>query len=402
MKILFLSNRLPHPDVAGSCRLVHQRIEQLVARGHVVGLASLVSPDDEKHVPGVRKSLHEVETAPVPQRKLPVRMLHDYISVSLPAIFWKNYSHELMRKIGDMVERTRYDVVVAEFSEMGMYLYRNPYLSAVKKVVSCHRCLTSTFSKYIETAGVPVDLRLKSASQLRVVEQYEFEMYQAMDHILTLTAEDRFTLLHHAPQLPISVIPPGIDTDYLDREPGSKPNYPVITMCGYFSNKSNHDGALWFAHEIWPLLKDKFPTLQYYIVGQGANAELRRLNSHINRIVVTGSGGDLRPYREMATIFINPMRLSSGLRIKALEAMATQLPVVSTSLGVAGIPAQNGINCFIADTPQLFADSIAWLLNDPTLAQSMGSTAKQMVQNRYSLPATIGSLEQTLEEVIAI
>ncbi|MDH3982449.1 MAG: glycosyltransferase, partial [Kiritimatiellaceae bacterium] len=219
MKILFLANRFPHADVAGGHRLIYQRMRQMVEHGHQVGLAAFVAPDNERHIPTVRNELFEVETLPTPNSWLVVRVFRDYISHSLPAIFWKNYSIKMMRLVGDMVERTKYDVVVAEFGEMGMYLYRNPYLSAVHKVISCHRSLTTAFAKYIETSGVPWSLRLKSISQMRMLEKYELELYSAMDHILTLTAEDRFTLLNHAPQLPISVIPPGIDFNYLDWGP---------------------------------------------------------------------------------------------------------------------------------------------------------------------------------------
>ncbi len=402
MKILVLANRLPHKNIAGGHRLIYQRMRQLIADGHQVGLAALVAPESEKHMANLREELYEVETVPLPRRRLPVRMFRDYISRSLPAIFWKNHSDAMMRLVGDMVERSKYDVVLAEFSEMGMYLYRNPYLSAVHKVVSCHRCLTSSFSKYIETAGVPLMLRLKSASQLHIVEKYEFEMYRAMDHIITLTPEDRFTLLTHAPQLPVSVIPPGIDLDHLNRTGVEKPQFPIVMMCGYFADKSNHDGALWFMHEIWPLIAQKYPELRCYLIGEGANEELKHLDQKDKRIVVTGAVDDLRPYREQAAIFINPMRLGSGLRIKVLEAMATNLPVVSTSLGMAGIPAQNGVNSFIADTPELFAESIDWLLNDDKLSANMGREAKAMVNRHYNIRSTIHGLEQVLEEVVSI
>jgi glycosyltransferase involved in cell wall biosynthesis len=403
MKILILANRLPHENVAGGHRLIYQRMQQLISDGHQVGVAAFVAPENEKHVAGLRKELHELRTLPMEHRRMLVRMFHDYISLSLPAIFWKNHSSAMMRLVGDMVEQTKYDVVLAEFSEMGMYLYRNPYLSAVHKVVSCHRCLTTAFSKYIETSGVPPMLRLKSASQLRLLEQYEFEMYSAMDHILTLTAEDRFTLLNHVPQLPVSVIPPGIDFDYLERNSTAiKPDHPIIMMCGYFADKSNHDGALWFAHEIWPLITRKHPELRCHFIGEGATEEMKHLTQKDERILVMDSVDDLRPYREQASIFINPMRLGSGLRIKVLEAMATSLPVVSTSLGVAGIPAQNGVNSFIADTPELFAESIEWLLADAKLAGRMGRAAKTMIKNHYNISTTIHELEQVLQEVLSI
>jgi glycosyltransferase involved in cell wall biosynthesis len=402
MKILLLANRLPHENVAGGHRLIYQRMRLLIERGHQVGLAAFVEPEQEKFIPDLRAIVYELETVQANKRKLIVRMFRDYMSASLPAIFWKNYSPDMMRIIADLVERTRYDVVIAEFSEMGMYLYRNPYLSAVRKVVSCHRCLTTAFCRYVQTAGVPPMLRLKSVSQVKPLEKYEFEMYRTMDHILTLTAEDRFTLLNHAPQLPASVIPPGIDFDYLDRDVAKSTGPPIILMSGYFADKSNSDGALWFAHEVWPRIAKAHPDLQLYLVGAGTDREIDRLAELDDRIVVTGAVDDLRPFREQARIFINPIRLGSGLRIKVLEAMASGLPTVSTSLGTAGMPAQNGVNCFVADTPELMAESIEWLLNDDHLSETMGRAAKQMVKDKYDIRSTVRELEKVLEEVISI
>lgn len=402
MKILFLANRLPHPKVAGGHRLIYQRMQLLADRGHQIGLACLVEPGQEKYIPSVQELVSDLETVPMNGRRLWVRIFRDYISATLPAIFWKNYSRKLMRSIGDMVERTKYDIVIAEFSEMGMYLYRNPYLSAVRKVVSCHRCLTTSFSKYAKTKGVSPMLRIKSISQVPALKHYEFEMYSAMDHILTLTSEDRFSLLSHAPELPVSIIPPGIDYDYLSQNSADTENPPMILMCGYFADKSNHDGALWFAHEVWPTVIKKHPEARFYLVGVGAGSELKQLEKTDKGIVVVGEVDDLRPFREKATVFVNPMRLGSGLRIKVLEAMATALPVVSTSLGVAGIPAQNGVNCFVADTPELTAQSIDWLLNDQQLCADMGLRAKEMVHNQYDMQSTTCELERVLEEVISI
>lgn len=129
--------------------------------------------------------------------------------------------------------------------------------------------------------------------------------------------------------------------------------------------------------------------------------EMKRSANRKERLLVAGAVDDLRPYREQATIFINPMRLGSGLRIKLLEAMATGLPVVTTTLGAAGIPAQNGVNCFIADTPKLFIDSINWLLKDPKLTAEMGLRARELILQKYDVQTTIPELEKVLTEVIS-
>ena len=137
MKILFLANRLPHAAVAGGHRLIYQRMRRLADRGHHVSLASFAAEADLEHVPALRDELADVETAPLKKQRVVVRATRDYVSGALPAIFWKNYSKRMMRLVGAMVEKTKHDIVIAEFSEMGMYLYRNPYLTATRKVASC-------------------------------------------------------------------------------------------------------------------------------------------------------------------------------------------------------------------------------------------------------------------------
>lgn len=402
MKILFLANQLPHENVAGGHRLIYHRMRLLIDRGHQIGLAAFTTPETQHFIPAVRGMVAELETVPVPPRNILMRAFRDYTNPTIPAIIWKNYSTAMEQTIGDMVERSQYDVVIAEFSEMGMYLYRNPYLSAVRKVVSCHRCLTTAFLKYAETPGVPALLRLKSALQIPPLKKYEFEMYSVMDHILTLTTEDRFALLNYAPELSVSVVPPGIKFAQPAPRPTVQDASPTILMSGYFADKSNHDGALWFAHTVWPAIVAKHPTARFYMVGAEPEPQIKNLAKLDSRIVVTGAVDDLQPFREKANVFINPMRLGSGLRIKVLEAMAAGLPVVSTSLGVAGIPAQNGVNCFIADAPELFAESIEWLLSDAHLSQTMGRAAQEMVHRKYSIQTTGSELEHVLEEVLSI
>jgi polysaccharide biosynthesis protein PslH len=402
VKILFLANRLPHENVAGGHKLIYQRMKALQEHGHEVGLASFVDASGASHVQEIQATFEELEIVSSSRRNLMKRALHDYSSRTLPAIFWKNYSPAMMRKIGDMIERRNYDVVVAEFSEMGMYLYRNPYLSAVRKVVSCHRCLTTTFAKYVQTPGVSTSLRLKSAAQLAPLERYEFEMYSAMDHVLTLTPEDRFALINADPELRVSVIPPGIDTAYLNAAEAWKPQDEVIMMTGFFADKSNSDGAIWFARHIWPAIRQKHPNMKFLIIGAGVDQPVRQLQKQDKSIIVTGEVNDLRPYRAQARLLVNPVRLGSGLRIKVLESMAAGTPVVSTSLGVAGIPAQNGVNCFIADTPANMIQSIEWLLNDQSLSEAMSRSAKQMVQEQYSISKSTYLLEKVLHEVLSI
>ena len=97
---------------------------------------------------------------------------------------------------------------------------------------------------------------------------------------------------------------------------------------------------------------------------------------------------------------VSPVRLGSGIRTKVLEAMAAGLPIVSTSLGMEGIEAQNGINCLIADTPELFTRNIEWLLTDRALGARMAHSAQELVYKKHSLEIGLHQFEKILKSVI--
>jgi len=399
MKILFLCNKLPHAEVAGGHRIIYQRIRHLANTGHQVGLLTFVTNETKEKYDSLQPFLTDLETIPFPNRNIAVRALHDYWAWSRPAVFWKSYSKKMMRKLGEIVEKKHYEGVVAEFSEMGQYLHKNPHLPATHKVVSCHRCVTASYEKYKEVGGVKWRLYLKSLPQVRGLEKYEFEMYRSADRTLVLTPQDRFTMQYYAPDLSISVASSGVDINYLQEHP-SVPKEPIILMTGYMKDPANEDGVEWFYKNVWPQLSKNHPEVKFYIVGAEPSSRIKRILSKERRIIITGKVKDLRPYRNRARVMVSPVRLGSGIRTKVLEAMASGLPIVSTSLGMAGIEAQNGVNCLIADTPELFTQNIEWLLTDRTLGARMARNARALVEKKHALEIGLHHFEKVLKSVV--
>lgn len=398
MKILFLTNKLPHAEVAGGHRIIYQRIRYLAENGYSIGLVAFTTEETKEQIYTLKPLLTELHTLPHPRRNILIRAFHDYISMSRPPVFSKSYSAQMMKKVGDVCEQGKYDLVIAEFSEMGQYLYKNPYLPAIHKVISCHRCITASYEKYTMIAEVRFRLYLKSLLQLRGLQKYEFNMYRSADRILVLTPQDRFTMQYYAQDLGVSVAPAGVDIQYLETLPPAKKE-PIILMTGFMGDPANEDGALWFCKHIWPKLCDRNPEIKFYIVGAGPGPRIRRQAEKDERITVTGLVDDLRPYRNMARVFVSPVRLGSGMRTKVLEAMAGGLPVVSTSLGMAGLEAQTGINCLVADTPQLFAQSVEWLLTDSEMARKLIENGKELVKSRHTLESGLQHFEKIINSI---
>lgn len=398
MRILFLSHRLPHSEVAGGHRLVYERIKYLTERGHEVGLASFVDQRDHSFVASLKEILFEMHTQQSPSRHR-YRRIANYFT-PIPAIFLRHYSSRMMRAIGEMVERNKYDLVIAEFSEMGQYLHRNPFLPAVHKIISCHQCLTSTFDNHLHTKGLSKLVRIKSWIQTHTISRYEFEVYGCADRLLTLTTEDKFDLLKYSPDLNINVVPAGVDITALNKVQDLKQEQ-ILLMTGFFGDIANEDAAEWFLTSIWPDLRRKNPMLQFFIVGEGPPEKLRRMARPDKRVKVTGRVDDLRPYRKISQVFVCPVRLGAGSRTKCLEAMAAGLPVVSTALGMHGLPAENGNNCFVADTPELMVECIEWLLGDEELRKNMAQKAKQIIETCFGTDKTMPLFESILEETIS-
>lgn len=399
MKVLFLTTRLPHSEVVGGNRIVYQRIRHLSEQGYEVGVLSFSHDERPDQIENLKKLLVELHILPLPHRHFLIRLLYDYPAYTRPALFWKLYSSAMLKKTGEVVETGRYDVVVSEFSEMGQYLYRNPYLSAVHKVMSCHRCVTASYEKYQNLKEVCWRQHIKSIPQLWNLQKYEFDLYRSADRVLVLTPQDRFTMQYYAQDIPVSVAPTGVDVAYLQEQP-SLPKEPIILMTGFMADPANEDGAEWFAHHVWPIIKQKYPDTRFYIVGSTPSRRINRLARKDPRITVTGKVDDLRPYRARAKVFVSPIRLGSGMRTKVLEAMAGGLPVVSTSLGMAGIETETGINCLVADTPELFTQSVEWLLTDDLLAHRISENAKAMVEEKYDLVHGLRAFEQILHSVV--
>jgi polysaccharide biosynthesis protein PslH len=399
MKVLFLTIKLPHEEVVGGNRIVHQRIRYLAETGCQVGLISFIRDEEKRYVDSLRPLLTELHTVALPQRNIFQRAFHDYPSMTRPALFWKLFSNEMMRTVGDVAEKGRYDAVISEFSEMGQYLYRNRYLSAVHKIMSCHRCVTASYEKYKDFEEVRWRLHLKSIPQLHGLQKYEFNMYRSADRVMVLTSQDRFTMQYYAPDLAVSVVPSGVDIDYLQAHPPMEKE-PIILMTGFMGDPANEDGAEWFAHHVWPQIKVNHPEVKFYIVGSSPSRRVARLAGKDPRIIVTGAVKDIRPYRNRARVFVSPVRLGSGIRTKVLEAMAGGLPVVSTSLGMAGIEAQTGVNCLVADTPELFTQSVDWLLTDERLVEKMVKNGRDLVEKKHDLESGLQLFKKTVQSVI--
>jgi glycosyltransferase involved in cell wall biosynthesis len=133
------------------------------------------------------------------------------------------------------------------------------------------------------------------------------------------------------------------------------------------------------------------PHARLLVVGADPPLSLRQAASE--RVVVTGYVPDVRPYLQRAAVYVVPLRIGGGTRVKALQAMAMQLPIVSTALGCEGLDLQPGRHALIADDAAAFADAVVRVLEDAALGAALAQEAAVHVR-RFDWSRVGDRLEQ--------
>lgn len=194
---------------------------------------------------------------------------------------------------------------------------------------------------------------------------------------------------------PVCVVPNGVEVGAYQRASG-KALPGRMLYNGALGYSPNLDAVRWFAQEVLPRVVDHVPEAHLMVTGRNEGLSIEDLRAN-PRIHLTGFLPDLRPTLDTAALCVVPLRAGGGTRLKVLEAWAAGLPVVSTTLGAAGLGACDGKQAVLADTPQAMADAVARLLQHPEQAQTLAHHARRLVEERYDWTVIVDGLSDLLE-----
>jgi polysaccharide biosynthesis protein PslH len=141
---------------------------------------------------------------------------------------------------------------------------------------------------------------------------------------------------------------------------------------------------MYFLNVIWPLIRQQVPAVKFFAVGQDPPKDLLALAARDNQVVVTGYVNDIRPLVRDAAVYVVPLRVGGGTRLKVLDAMAMGKAMVSTSIGCEGLEVVPDEHLLVADRPERFAERTVVLLKDRERRLALGRAARDLVERRYS------------------
>jgi glycosyltransferase involved in cell wall biosynthesis len=173
---------------------------------------------------------------------------------------------------------------------------------------------------------------------------------------------------------------------------GAGPHRPLIVFTGQMDYRPNIEAVSWFARDILPALRARYPGLRFAIVGRAPTVAVQALAS--DAVIVTGAVDDVRPWLAAADVCVAPLRLARGIQNKVLEAMAMARPVVASVAAAEGI--DHGGTLRVADDAATQVAAIAALLDDPRAAAALGAAARARVIARYDWAARLAPLDALL------
>lgn len=209
--------------------------------------------------------------------------------------------------------------------------------------------------------------------------RWEQQIAARYDRVIAVSDLDAMRLAAGGAQN-VSVVPNGVD---LGRRPAeSLPSDPVVVFTGALYTGPNRDGIAWFCREVWPRIRAELPDAKLLVVGSRPGPDVLSL-SGVPGVEVLSDVPETRSYLERARVAIVPLRIGSGTRLKALEAMAAGRPVIGTTIGLEGLDLADGLNVVVADEPREFSDAVTRVLVDDGWATSLASEGRKRVEERY-------------------
>lgn len=403
MRILWVKIGGLWPANSGGRLRSYHIIEQL-SHQHEVTVVTTRREDEDpaelpEHLPRCEKVISIAHTAPKHGSAGFIGALMRSWFSPLPVDLYKYRVEEMRRVVGRLLRGGSYDLVVADFLTglPNVPLDTSPAsIGRVPVVLFTHNVEHMIWKRLCENERNPLK-RLLLALEWRKMRRYERRACQLADVTLTVSETDKQLFNALAPAANIHAIPTGVDIDYFAPAAEPKEQRLELVFSGSMDWFPNEDAMIWFMQDILPLIRQQEPGVTLTIVGRNPSAKLQRM-ALAHEVLVTGTVDDVRPSVRHASVYIVPLRVGGGTRLKIFEALAMGKAIVSTTVGAEGLPLEDGRHLILADTPEAFASRVLALITDPALRARLGRAGRDLVQARYSWRRVANDFETLCHE----
>jgi sugar transferase (PEP-CTERM/EpsH1 system associated) len=361
---------------------------------HEVTVASIVrSSAEADEGRGIADFCSRYEMAMVSSPLQALRMAAR-LPTTVPSSFGYFYSPALARSIRQLLRHTAFDLIFVHCSSVARYV---AHVAGIPKILDFGDMDSQKWLDY--SRFKPIPLRWGYYLEGIKLVSEEKRLARAFDTCTATTRAEWSTLESYATGAITDWFPNGVDSDYF--APGGDA-YDADTICfiGRMDYYPNQECMREFCQTVFPLIRSQRSTAKLMIVGANPTPAIYRL-ADIPGVTVTGSVPDVRPYLTRAAVMVAPLNIARGTQNKILEAMASGVPVVTSSAAAGGVDALAGTHFHVADSPGDVATATLTLMTDSSTRRRFAAAGRARMLSHHDWPSSMRRLDAIIDRCVA-
>ena len=401
-KILFICHRIPFPPNKGDKIRTYNEVKYFSKTYNIDIISFADDPKDLKYTSDLKAYCRHIYIYPLAPLFGKLKgLLKLILGGSISEGYF--YDKKACKKVSDLLKQKDYHTIFCFSSPMAEYVFKN--LSDIEQKTTRPKLImdfcdvdSDKWKQYSEKSTFPMNFVYQKESERLL--KYEKKINKIFDASIFVSDNEAKLFKQLVPKAEnVISISNGVDFNYFSHSPEintKQESSSIIMFAGAMDYYANIEGVTWFCKKIFPKIRAMLPATRFLIVGSNPTPAVKEL-AHIKNVEVTGFVEDIRPYYKKAAVCAIPLRIARGVQNKVLEAMAMGKPVVSTSVALDGIQAENGKHIIKTDDPEKFAQAIINLMDDPSLSITYGKAARKFVEKKFSWDSCLKKLDTIIE-----
>ena len=391
-KLLFLTPELPWPPYSGG-RIKSSKLIEYLGRMYRVDVGCLLKGNDREHLEPFRamEFADRVFTEPVHVPRSAANLLRS-IRRRVPLNVLRTHSQSFRDRIHEIIDD--YDAVFVDHYEMMQYVPDSFAGPVVLHQHNAYHVLWETYARNGHGAARRIAAWLEAAR----VKSYEVKVCNRAD--LVFAAPNDMEMLHQAGVIAGKLAPTmhiGDDRQlHLPQLRWHKTKQALLYV-GHLRWEPNVQGLIWFLEKSWPVLKGRFPGIEFNIIGADPHPRLVEYAERDGQVKLRGFQQSLEPWIQSSRVFVAPLLMGSGTKVKVINAVTRGIPTVTTTVGAEGLGLEHLSELAIAENAADMTAFTTRLLSEQHLWERLALRSRQAASRKFTWSRVFGAMRAELE-----
>lgn len=395
MNLLQLVPRFPFPSDDGGKIGIANIYKEFSRQGFNVTLLSL----GDDIIPG--KSIEEAEKygkvimLPHSTKNSKSRIIKSLFS-SEPLFISKHINQDIISKVNEIFEPGRFDIVHADHSSMAPIALKLKEKYGARFGIRLHNIEWLIWQRYANVLSKLSPKRWYIQRQATLLKNSEANLFEQADICFSITEPDHNRAKDISPNANVTIASAGVDLSEWPVDERIMRDENQLVIATTFNWQHNIDAINWLARDVMPIVRKSCPNAYVTVIGKN----IPKYYNNFDGINPVGYVDSVKPYLNKSNIYVAPLFVGGGIRIKILEALAMQLPVIATDISAEGITAEANTGLIRANEKHNFAKQIIYFIKNPQKAREIGKSARAFIEEEYSWKKNVGIMVEEYKKII--